>query len=107
MIRALSAVQAAQLLQQAPGAVLLDVREPWEVQLAAVNAPFVHMPMRSVPSRLADLDDSAPIVCMCHHGMRSLQVAHFLVQHGYADVYNLSGGIDAWSAFIDPQVARY
>jgi rhodanese-related sulfurtransferase len=44
---------------------------------------------------------------MCHHGMRSLQVAHFLAQHGYVDVYNLSGGIDAWSAFIDPQVARY
>jgi rhodanese-related sulfurtransferase len=107
MIRALSAAQAAQLLQEAPGAVLLDVREPWEVQLAAVNTPFVHMPMRSVPNRLADLDDSAPIVCMCHHGMRSLQVAHFLVQHGYTDVYNLSGGIDAWSALVDPQVARY
>ena len=93
-----------------PQATLLDVREPWEVALASVRAPgcrTLFIPMGHIPSRLAEIDRSQPVVCLCHHGMRSAQVVAFLMRHGGGDVYNLTGGIDAWSAEVDPTVPRY
>ena len=93
-----------------PGAVLLDVREAWEVQLASIKLPGVtalHIPMQAVPQRLAELAEVQPIVCICHHGMRSAQVVAFLQRQGHAQVYNLAGGVDAWSAQVDPAVPRY
>ena len=90
--------------------VLLDVREPWEIALAAIQvpqAPTLCIPMQQIPARLAELDPQRPIVCVCHHGMRSAQVAAFLLRHGFDEVHNLSGGIDAWSARVDPAVPRY
>lgn len=94
-----------------PGAkpVVLDVREPWEVQTASVRPEGFDLrtlPMREIPSRLAELDADQPVACLCHHGMRSQQVAHYLVQNGFAEVVNIQGGIDAWSA-IDSSVPRY
>ena len=88
--------------------VLLDVREPWEVQTACVSEDgfkLMIIPMREVPARLAELVGRpggryAP-------GVRSLQVANFLVQNGFTEVVNLQGGIDAWSNEIDPSVPRY
>ena len=94
--------------------IVLDVREPWEVETSSVKPDgftLLHIPMQSIPDRIAELKDrhgeDHPIACLCHHGMRSLQVAHFLQQQGYADVVNLQGGIDAWSVSLDPSVARY
>ena len=95
--------------QQATRPVLLDVREGWEVQTASARPDgldFVHMPMQTVPARLQELDRSRPIACLCHHGGRSMQVAHFLASHGY-DVVNVAGGIHAWSAQVDPSVPVY
>jgi rhodanese-related sulfurtransferase len=93
-----------------PGAVLLDVREAWEVQLARISLPDVttlHIPMQTVPQRLDELAEAQPIVCICHHGMRSAQVVAFLQRQGHAHIYNLAGGVDAWSAQVDPAVPRY
>jgi rhodanese-related sulfurtransferase len=93
-----------------PGAVLLDVREAWEVQLARISLPDVttlHIPMQTVPQRLDELAEVQPIVCICHHGMRSAQVVAFLQRQGHAHIYNLAGGVDAWSAQVDPAVPRY
>lgn len=90
--------------------VLLDVREAWEVTTAALAVDGVrtlHIPMNDIPGRLADLDKTQPIVAFCHHGMRSAQVVAFLMHHGHTQVYNLAGGIEAWSALVDPDVARY
>jgi rhodanese-related sulfurtransferase len=90
--------------------VLLDVREPWEVQTACVSEDgfkLLSIPMHEVPARLAELDPDQPIACLCHHGVRSLQVANFLVQNGFAEVVNLQGGIDAWTHEVDPSVPRY
>jgi len=90
--------------------VLLDVREPWEVAVAAIDLPGATtrlMPMRDVPSRLGELDPAQPVVCFCHHGARSAQVVAFLERAGFASPYNLAGGIDAWSRDVDPGVARY
>ena len=90
--------------------LLLDVREPWEVQLAAIRIPgasMLNLPMGQIPQRLGELDPAQPILCICHHGMRSAQVVAFLERSGYDSVYNLAGGIDAWSTKVDPGVPRY
>jgi len=90
--------------------LLLDVREPWEAQLASIQIDGVHsqlMPMGQVPARFEELDAMQPIVCYCHHGVRSLQVVAFLQRAGFESVYNLAGGIDAWSTEVDPAVPRY
>ena len=95
--------------QQTQRPVLLDVREGWELQTACARPDaldLVHMPMQTVPARLNELDRSRPIACLCHHGGRSMQVAHFLASHGY-DVVNVSGGIHAWSAQVDPSIPVY
>jgi rhodanese-related sulfurtransferase len=106
-------ITPAQLVEwaqtQATRPVLLDVREGWECQTASAKPEaldWVHMPMQTVPARLSELDRSRPIACLCHHGGRSMQVAHFLVQQGY-DVVNVAGGIHAWSAQVDPTVPVY
>jgi rhodanese-related sulfurtransferase len=85
---------------------LLDVREPEEVALA----PFpgaLHLPMGDIPSRVNELDATAEWVIICHHGIRSAQVAMYLAQMGFARVANLSGGIDSWSLTVDESVPRY
>ena len=92
-------------------AIVLDVREAWELQQASIQAPegceFVHISMGTVPLRMAELNKSQPIACMCHHGGRSMQVAMFLEAQGFTQVANVVGGIDAWSVLVDPTIARY
>jgi len=90
----------------ASSVVLLDVREHDEVATASV-AGARHIPMREIPARLAELDREAPLVVMCHSGGRSRRVAEYLQGNGFENVFNLRGGIDAWSTEIDPQVPRY
>ena len=93
-----------------PAPLLLDVREPWEFALAAITIDGLEtrpMPMNSVPEHIAELDPTQPVVCICHHGARSAQVVAFLERQGFESVYNLAGGIDAWSRAVDPAVPRY
>lgn len=95
---------------QAPAPLLLDVREAWELATAALKparGELLHVPMMQIPLRLAEIDRTRSVVCICHHGARSAQVVAFLLQQGYPSVYNLSGGIDAWSRQVDPAVPRY
>jgi rhodanese-related sulfurtransferase len=86
---------------------LIDVREPWETELAPVPSTHLHMPMGQLPDRLAELDPKATTVVICRSGGRSLQVAHFLEARGFSSVSNLSGGILAWSRDIDPSIPQY
>ena len=86
--------------------LVLDVREPWEIATASI-AGSVSIPMQQIPARSEEFDDEAEIVCVCHHGMRSAQVAMFLESRGFTKLYNLQGGIDAWSRDVDPAVPRY
>jgi rhodanese-related sulfurtransferase len=92
--------------EQQPGLRILDVREPWEVQLAPMP-DAVHIPMGEITSRYAELDPELTWVCVCHHGMRSMQVAMYLQRLGFEHLYNLTGGIDAWSHQVDPSIPRY
>jgi rhodanese-related sulfurtransferase len=86
--------------------VLLDVREHDELAVAAV-AGALHIPLREVPGRLAELDTQKPLVVMCHSGGRSRRVAEYLLGNGFTTVFNLKGGIDAWSTQLDSQIPRY
>lgn len=115
-VQALSALCAGPAATQAP--LLLDVREPWEFALAAIRvegAQTLHIPMNELADRLPELASASannapaprPIVCICHHGVRSAQVVAFLERQGLASVYNLAGGIEAWSTEVDSRVPRY
>jgi rhodanese-related sulfurtransferase len=86
--------------------VLLDVREPHELTLASLDGA-THVPMRDLPARLNELDKDAEIAVLCHHGGRSAQVARFLTQHGFANVYNIDGGINEYATRIDPSIPTY
>ncbi len=92
---------------QQPGFVLLDVREPWEYEAARIEGSTL-MPMGDVPSRaFQELDPEVRIVTLCHHGVRSLNVAVWLRNQGFENAQSMRGGIDAWSREIDPAVSRY
>ena len=91
-----------------PGAkpVLLDVREGWEINICALPAA-VHIPMGQIPARIGELSHEQEMVVVCHHGVRSLRVAHFLESRGFSKLYNLQGGVDAWAREIDPAMHTY
>ena len=86
---------------------LVDVREPFEFQQARIEGSEL-IPMRSVPQALASLEaDDSPLIVLCHHGVRSLQVVGWLREQGVAKCSSMEGGIDRWSLEIDPAVPRY
>ena len=86
--------------------VLLDVREPWETQICRIEGSEL-MPMQTLPARLNELDPDRPVVCICHLGGRSMQVAMFLTRQGFKDAYNLTGGVDAWARQVDTAMPTY
>lgn len=91
---------------QRPRPLLLDVREPWEQQICRIDGSEL-VPMRALPARLNELDPARPTICICHHGGRSAHVAMFLARQGFAEVYNLTGGVDAWARQVDNRMATY
>ncbi|HSE48196.1 MAG TPA: rhodanese-like domain-containing protein [Terriglobales bacterium] len=97
--------EAKQKLDQGE-AVLIDVREPWEVQTASV-AGAKNIPMGDVASRQQELDPDKNILVLCHHGVRSLKVTNWLREHGFEKAQSVRGGIDAWSKKVDPKVPTY
>lgn len=106
MVREISVEELKAKRDRGENPLVLDVREDWELQLARIPG-VVHVPMSQVPARLAEFTRDAETIVMCHAGGRSLRVAQFLVNQGFTNVANLSGGIDAWSQAIDATVPRY
>jgi rhodanese-related sulfurtransferase len=86
--------------------LLLDVRENWEFETCHIEGS-TQIPMHLVPIRVSELIDDAEIVCICHHGARSMQVAAFLERNGFSNITNLTGGIHAWAVQVDPSMAKY
>jgi sulfur-carrier protein adenylyltransferase/sulfurtransferase len=85
---------------------ILDVREPWEYDLACVpNSTLV--PLSTLPTAINRLNRELTYVVLCHHGMRSDMAANWMRTHDFPHVLNLTGGIDAWSNDVDPSVPRY
>ncbi len=87
--------------------IVLDVREPWEIETAHLHGS-VNVPMGEIPSRShSELDPDRHTIVICHHGVRSLSVTAWLRREGFEQTQSLTGGIDAWSAIIDPSIPRY
>jgi rhodanese-related sulfurtransferase len=86
--------------------LLLDVREPWEFDICRIDGSTL-LPMSRVVASLEELDPERETVVICHHGIRSRQVAMFLDYQGFSDVINLAGGVDAWARDVDRQMATY
>ncbi|MEZ4669248.1 MAG: rhodanese-like domain-containing protein [Anaerolineae bacterium] len=77
--------------------LLLDVREDWEWAMGHLPGA-VHIPMNTIPDRHNELPSDKPVVVVCAHGMRSLQVSQYLAHIGFSDIYNLEGGTAEWVA---------
>lgn len=89
-----------------PPPQLIDVREPWEYQTCSIEGSEL-MPMSRITGNLDRLDPNREIVVICHHGIRSRQVAYYLESRGFSNLINLSGGIDAWAREVDPDMPTY
>ena len=86
--------------------LLLDVREPWEFEICQIEGSQL-IPMGQLPAALKRLDPARETVVICHHGIRSRQVAMYLDYQGFSSVINLAGGVDAWAQHVDRQMATY
>ncbi len=108
MVRQINVRQLAEHLADGQPVYLLDVRQPWEHETAAL--PNSHLiPLGELPGRSDEVQppDGALVVVYCHHGIRSLSGAAILEQLGFANVVSLAGGIDAWSLHVDSNIPRY
>ena len=102
----LSPAELQRWRQDGKAFLLLDVRTDEETAVCALP-DSVDIPMNLIPLRSNELPDGLPIVVYCHHGIRSLHTAMYLADAGFETLYNLQGGIDAWAAQIDENMARY
>ena len=102
----LEALQLKQRLDRGESPLLLDVRTPEEWEICRLDGARL-IPLHELPSRVDELDAHAEVVVYCHSGVRSARAVDFLVERGFARVHNLSGGIDAWAAVVDPTLPRY
>jgi rhodanese-related sulfurtransferase len=85
---------------------VLDVREPWELDICRLP-DSIAIPLSTLPGRIDALPRDNPLVVLCHHGMRSERAVQWLRANGFANAINLSGGIDAWARRIDPEMRTY
>ena len=102
----ISAKELQKKLQGDEKPLLLDVREPHEFEFSYIEGSQL-IPLNQIPQRMNEIGVSTDCVVICHHGVRSQQAAAFLVHSGFSNIYNLSGGIDAWSVECDNTVSRY
>ena len=101
----ITVLELKQRLDAGEDLMILDVREPYECQIASIGGTLI--PMNQVPDRLAEIDRNREIVVQCRSGARSQRVAEFLAAQGYPNVKNLAGGILAWADQIDPKIQKY
>jgi rhodanese-related sulfurtransferase len=97
---------AARLQDGGEPPLLLDVREPWEFGICRIEGAR-SLPMRQIPAALGEFDRDGELVVICHHGIRSQQVAAYLDYQGFGNVINLSGGVAAWARDVDPSMPTY
>ena len=98
--------EAAELLKKGKGVLLVDVREPWEYEICRIEGAKL-IPMGTIPANLQMLDTEDEVICYCHRGMRSLDVAVWLRRQGVEKARSLAGGIERWAAEVDSTVPRY
>ncbi len=104
-IQQLGASELRSLWDREPCLQVCDVRTPWEWQTARIEGS--RLLDQAWLEELLALPPETPIAFVCHHGIRSQAAAQHFAAHGFSQLYNLAGGIDAWSAEVDPAVPRY
>src|SRR5262245_47589521 len=108
MAEQIEVAELARKLQAGESVYLLDVRQPWEHETAALRGSVL-IPLNELVARRDEIHPPAGalVVTYCHHGLRSLSAANRLEELGLGPVVSLAGGIDAWSIAVDPAVPRY
>ena len=104
-IQQISATELKAMLDAATLFELVDVRTPEEREIATIAG--ARLLDQTYHDALLQLDRETPLVFQCHHGIRSQRAAEYFREHGFRRLYNLSGGIDAWSLLVDPSTPRY
>jgi adenylyltransferase/sulfurtransferase len=102
----ISPLELKEMLMNEVGIKVIDVREKWEHNIARMNGTEL-VPMNTFTEHYKNLDMTRKIVVFCHHGSRSYSVCQFMIQNGFENVYNLEGGINAWSLQIDNSIPLY
>ena len=105
-VQQINPTQLKEWLDAGKVGLLLDVREDWEHSMASI-ADSTHIPLAELVDRIQELAFEDDIVVYCHVGQRSYQAGLALKEAGFNNVYNLVGGIDAWSQLVDPSIRRY
>ena len=107
MIQQMTVTELQQRLQEPTrDFVIIDVREPWEAEVCALPGTIL-IPMGQITGRTDEIDRDQDVIVLCHHGIRSQQVAYYLQNAGCENLFNLRGGINAWAREIDPSMATY
>jgi adenylyltransferase/sulfurtransferase len=94
-------------LQQPDRPFLLDVREPFEAEIATIPGTSTQIPLGELNTRLDELDPAAEIVVYCRSGSRSSQATQMLRAAGFTNVRNLQGGVNMWAETVDPSMTQY
>ncbi len=105
-IQQITPLQLQQKRTQQPDLKILDVREPHEFEFAHI-VDSILIPLSLIPLKIEELNRDEDLVVLCHHGVRSMMACRFLAKEGFENLYNLAGGIDAWSVECDSTVPRY
>ena len=105
-MQTITTTELKQKLDAGENPILLDVREAWEFETCHIEGS-VNISMANVQKILEELKPDDETVVICHHGMRSFQVASYLEGKGYDKIANLEGGVDAWAKSVDPEMAQY
>ncbi len=106
MVKEITPVELKRRLDAGEALTVLDVREPWECEIARLPGS-INIPLDELPRRLGELDAHATTIVMCKAGGRSRRAAQFLAGAGFDQAVNLAGGIDAWARDIDPELPTY
>ncbi len=106
MVKELSPAKIKEIIESGEKIRLVDVREEWEYNIARIeNAEL--MPLSQLAEYSKQLGRDEKIIVYCHHGVRSLRACYYLLSHGFSNVINLKGGIDAWAYEVDASVPTY
>lgn len=105
-MESITAEGLSDLLARGEDPLLIDVREPWEFEICRIEGSR-NIPMSEIPGVIDTLDKNRNTIVICHHGMRSFQVAGYLEGFGFLNVTNLEGGIAAWASQVDTDMPQY
>lgn len=105
-VKKISPFELKEMLLKEEGIKLVDVREKWEHNIARIVGSEL-VPLGTFSEQYKKLNINEKIVVFCHHGTRSYSACQFMIRNGFKNVYNLEGGINAWSQEIDKSIPLY